>query len=390
MTIRLTAPEALRAVANGRFVERVEHGDGTASETYVVTTPINNYGVSFGVGPFVEVKQTYESPLGYEMPATFYVLPEREADARRQLPGFLDALAFMERTFGPYGSREDGYHVLHTPYLGMEHQSLIAYGSDFQDNAYGFDWLHFHELAHEWWANLGTAPDWRDFWIHESFANYAEALYAEDLAMRRTGDPAVAREAYLGYIAAVRSRILNVVPVAPEAERTTTQMYNLPEGGFNGDIYFKGAWFLHTLRYAIDDDPAFFRALKGILYPRGADASGDPGAAYRWVTTADVEAAFQRETDLNLAPLFHVYLRQPALPVLHAERASGAVRYRWELPEGALPEGMAFELPVPTSHGMIPMPGGTGSMGLPANRLAIDTGVALFEIAELEEIERRL
>lgn len=381
MTIRLTAPEALRAVANGRFVERVENGDGTATETWVVTTPINNYGVSFGVGPFVEVTETYESPLGYSEPATFYVLPEREADARRQMPGFLDALGFMERTFGPYGSREDGYKILHTPYLGMEHQSLIAYGSTFDDNAYGFDWLHFHELAHEWWANLGTAPDWRDFWVHESFANYAEALYAEDIARRETGNEAMAREAYLGYIAQVRGNLQNAIPVAPRETRTTSQMYNLPEGGFNGDIYFKGAWFLHTLRFAIDDDPAFFRALKAILYPHGAEATGDPAEAYRWVSTEDVLAAFQAETDIDLAPLAEVYLRQPALPVLHAEYESNQITFRWELPEGALPDGMAFELPVPTSNGRVAMPGGEGAMGVPANRLQIDATVALFEMA---------
>ena len=390
VTLRITAPEALRAVANGRFVQRTTNGDGTASETYRVTTPINNYGVSFGVGPFVEVRETYRSPLGYSMPATFYVLPEREADARRQMPGFLDAMGFMERTFGPYGSREDGYHVLHTPYLGMEHQSLIAYGSTFEDNAYGFDWLHFHELAHEWFANLGTAPDWRDFWIHESFATYAEALYAEDLAMRRTGNRAVAREAYLDYLAETRRRIVGAVPLAPEGPRTTTEMYNLPGGGFNADVYFKGAWVLHTLRYALDDDRAFFRALGRLLYPETGPtpeaATRDPSAAYRWVSTADVQAAFQRETDLDLSALFHVYLRQPALPVLRQEYLGNeGTAMRWELPEGALPDGMAFELPVPINAGrVVPMPGGEGLMPLYRDAARPDTTLALFEVAEVE------
>ncbi|OZC01970.1 M1 family metallopeptidase [Rubricoccus marinus] len=391
MTIRLTAPEALRAISNGQHVGREVNGDGTASETWMVTTPINNYGVSFGVGPYVEVTDTYSSPLGYTMPVTFYVLPERRADAEKQLPGFLDAVGFMERTFGPYGSREDGYHVLHTPYLGMEHQSLIAYGSTFEDNAYGFDWLHFHELAHEWFANLGTAPDWRDFWVHESFANYAEALYAEDIARRETGNEALAREAYLGYIAGVRGNLRNVQPVAPREPRTTSQMYNLPDGGFNGDIYFKGSWFLHTLRFAMADDPAFFRALGTILYPQGTEAAlaaGDPAADFRWVSTEDVVATFQQETAIDLRPLAEVYLRQPSLPVLHMERrGNDGYAFRWELPEGALPDGMTFDLPVPTSHGMIPMPGGAGAMGLPSSEVRVDTTVALFEMAEDEDAE---
>lgn len=62
---------------------------------------------------------------------------------------------------------------------------------------------HFHEMAHEWWANLGTAPDWRDFWVHESFATYAEALYAEDLA-RRAGN-ARADTVYARYVAGQRA-----------------------------------------------------------------------------------------------------------------------------------------------------------------------------------------
>ncbi|MEM1057029.1 MAG: M1 family metallopeptidase [Bacteroidota bacterium] len=381
--IELTGPADLRMIANGRHAGRHENGDGMATETWQITTPINNYGVAIGIGPYVEVTETYRSPLGYEMPATFYVLLERESDARRQMPGFLDALGFMERTFGPYGSRQDGYHVIHTPHLGMEHQSLIAYGSTFRDNAFGFDWLHFHELAHEWWANLGTAPDWRDFWVHESFANYAEALYAEDLVRRETGNEAMARDAYLRYLAKSRPNLQNVVPVAPSETRTTTQMYNLPEGGFNGDIYYKGAWFLHTLRFVIGDDPAFFRALRAILYPDGVDLERDPSRDYRWVSTEDVLAMFQRETQVDLAPYIAVYLRQPALPVLHVEYLGNeGYALRWEVPEGVLPEGTAFELPVRTSNGLIPMPGGEGGIGLPRNRFQIDERIALFEVVE--------
>ncbi len=155
------------------------------------------------------------------------MLPERVEDAERQMPGFLRDLDFLERTFGPYAWRGDGYKILHTPYLGMEHQTLVAYGSDFQDNAFGFDFLHYHELAHEWWANLGTAPDWRDFWVHESFANYSESLYAEDIASRRDG-PEAGRAAYLAYLKNTRRGHRNEIAIAPRETRTTQQMYALP------------------------------------------------------------------------------------------------------------------------------------------------------------------
>lgn len=373
MRITLTVPDELRAISNGRHIGRTINDDGTATEEWFVSTPINNYGVSFGVGPYEEVTMTYESPYDYSMPVTFYVLPEKRREAERQLPGFLDAINFLERTYGPYGFRADGYKVLHTPYLGMEHQSLIAYGSTFEDNEFGFDWLHFHELAHEWWANLGTAPDWNDFWIHESFANYSEALYAEDIARRNGDDP---EAAYLAYIGTVRERIANVLPVAPRESRSTKEMYNLPDASFNGDIYFKGSWFLHTLRFLIDDDDAFFRAMRRIMYPDPALESATDGSANHFITTNDVQAAFEEESGRDLSAYFEVYLRQPVLPRLEASVEGAALNFRWVIPEGALPDGQTFDLPFEVAWGnsrrRITMAGGRGSINGPRPTIAID------------------
>ncbi|MEO0558301.1 MAG: M1 family metallopeptidase [Bacteroidota bacterium] len=297
--IALTVPADLRAIANGRYEGRMDNGDGTATERWFVSTPINNYGVSFGVAPYEIVEREYASPVGYTDTVQLYVLPENRADGERQLDGFLDAMAFLERTFGPYAWRDDGYKILHTPYLGMEHQSLVAYGSDWQDNEYGFDWLHFHELAHEWWANLATAPDWNDFWIHESFASYAEALYAEDIA-RRAGEDAEA--AYLSYMAAKRPNHRNVIPVAPADPRGTQEMYQLADGRSNGDIYVKGAWVLHSIRFLMDDDPAFFSAMRSISYPDQALESVTDGRQARFVGYADVVRAFSLTTGVRTVP----------------------------------------------------------------------------------------
>lgn len=362
--VALTVPADLRAISNGVWEGRTDNGDGTATETWFVSTPINNYGVSFGVGPYDVIEADYESPAGWTQTVPFFVLPERVDDGRRQLPGFLDALAFLERTFGPYAWRGDGYKVLQTPYLGMEHQTLVAYGSTFEDNAYGFDWLHFHELAHEWWANLGTAPDWRDFWVHESFANYAEALYAEDLA-RRTGADADAT--YLRYMAQSRPNLRNAIPVAPRETRTTEQMYQLPGGGSNGDIYVKGSWVLHTMRYLVGDDARFVEALRRILYPAPSDEALTDGRQARFVSTADVLRALSLAAGRDLTGEFEVYLRQPALPRLGAERDGADLVLRWMLPEAAA--GARFEVPVEVVVGgegrRVEMPGGVGRTPVP-------------------------
>lgn len=382
--VSLTVPAGLRAIANGVWEGRVDNGDGTATETWATTQPINNYGVSFGIGPYEVVEAAYESPHGWRQTVPFFVMPDRVADAERQLPGFLDALAFLERTFGPYAWRADGYKVLHTPYLGMEHQTLVAYGADFEDNAYGFDWLHFHELAHEWWANLGTAPDWRDFWVHESFANYSEALYAEDLARRQSGD-AAAEAAYLAYLAGTRGGIVNRIPLAPRETRTTQYMYGAQRGG-NPDIYVKGGWVLHTLRGLMDDDERFFAAMRSVLYPSEQAEAITDGRQARFVSTDDVLAAFSRASGRDLSGVFEVYVRQPALPRLAVERGAGEATVRWVLPEAVA--DVPFEVPVWVSvdgdRRRLAMTGGVGTVAAPAGaEVVLDPdGRLLFAPAE--------
>ena len=372
--IALTVPDDLRAISNGRWEGRTDNGDGTATERWLVTTPINNYGVSFGVGPYETIERAYASPTGYTMPVRLFVLPENRADGERQLPGFLDALAFLERTYGPYAWRADGYKVLQTPYLGMEHQSLVAYGSDWQDNAYGFDWLHFHELAHEWWANLVTAPDWRDFWVHESFASYSEALYAEDLA-RRAGEDGEA--AYLSYMQRSRGRGLHAIPVAPAEPRSTAQMYALPDGRSNGDIYGKGAQVLHTLRFLMDDDERFFAALRAIPYPDPALEEVTDGAQARFAGLADVERAFSHVARRDLSAYFETYLRHAALPVL-SRQPDGHLQ--WSLADGL--DASAFELPVEVEIGgetvRLAMPGGRSERPVPEDAVLDPKGRILF------------
>ncbi len=385
MRVALTVPADLRAISNGVWEGRVDNGDGTATETWFVSTPINNYGVSFGVGPYEIVEAEYQSPEGWSQTVPFFVLPERTADARRQLPGFLDALAFLERTYGPYAWRDDGYAVLHTPYLGMEHQTLIAYGSTFEDNEFGFDWLHFHELAHEWWANLGSAPDWRDFWVHESFANYSEALYAEDLARRAEG-PEAAEAAYLRYMANTRQGHRNVLPIAPRETRTTQQIYQLPDGRSNGDIYSKGGWVLHTLRYLIGDDARFFNAMRSILYPTPEFEAVTDGRQARFVSSVDVVREFSRAAGRDLSGVFEVYIRQPEVPRLAVERGANEWTLRWIVPEAA--GDVVFDVPVEVSVGgqvqRVEMPGGVGTIRVPQGaRVEIDpNGRVLFEPAE--------
>jgi aminopeptidase N len=159
----------------------VTHDDATSTYDWFISTPVNNYGVSVSIAPYRLIEEPYRSVTGETFPFQFWVLPEHYQEGLRVFPQFKRHMRFFEETLGPYPFRIDKYGVAESPYLGMEHQSIIAYGSDFTDNEAGFDGLHFHELSHEWWANMVTAADWKDWWLHESFGSYMEALYAEYL-----------------------------------------------------------------------------------------------------------------------------------------------------------------------------------------------------------------
>lgn len=353
MALSFTVPRPLVAASNGRL-RRVEDNGEARTYHWFVSTPINNYGVALNVAPYRTVDTTYASTSGTDIPVTFWVVPAHYQQAKKRLPQFLDHLRFYEETLGPYPFRADKYGIAETPHLGMEHQTIIAYGSDFSNNEFGFDYLHHHELGHEWWGNLVTAADWSDFWLHEGFCTYMQALYAEELG---------GREAYHSYLQGSRGGINNEQPVAPRGSRSTLEMYYLPSGEGDGDIYSKGAWILHSLRHLVGDE-AFFEALRRMANPRPELRRATDGRQCRFATTDDflriAEAASGRELDW----FFEVYLRQPALPRLVTERNGDELRLRWDAPEE-----LSFPMPVPVRVGgetrRVKMKGGEGRLALP-------------------------
>ena len=81
---------------------------------------------------------------------------------------------------GPYPFGDEKMGVVETPHLGMEHQTINAYGNELQDRtADGFDWLLQHEFAHEWFGNQLTNANWDDMWLHEGFGSYMQPLYSQ-------------------------------------------------------------------------------------------------------------------------------------------------------------------------------------------------------------------
>lgn len=331
--VSVTVPSGHEAISNGHLRSTLEHADGRQTREWFVSTPINPYNVTLYVGPFERMEHPYTSVTGEALPVELYVLPEVRERAARQLPQFADQLRFMEETFGPYPFRADKYAVIHAPYLGMEHQTAIAYGDEWEDNAFGFDWLHLHELAHEWFGNLVTVPDWSHFWVHEGFAMYVEALYAEHLG---------GLDAYQRYLRErMRGRIANRQPVVPAPGGDTQSVYFGRTDATDQDVYFKGAWIIHTVRGVFrarlgeeEGDAAFFEALRRLTYPDPALEATTDGSALRFATSHDVQRTFEAQLGHSLDDLFRLYLDQPVLPQVEVTAEGEGWRLRWSTPEG--------------------------------------------------------
>jgi aminopeptidase N len=331
MALHITVPESLVVASNG-VLRGVEAAEGARTYHWFVPSPINSYGVSLNIASYERLDTTYTSITSEVVPVSFWVLPESADDGQRLVPQILDHLAFYERHLGPYPFRQQKYGVAHTPFLGMEHQTIIAYGSSFRDAPYGYDWLHHHELGHEWFGNLVTAADWKDFWIHEGFTTYMQALYVEE----RFGP-----ERYRQEMQRYRRHLVNRKPLAPEATRTTAQMYfaDAAQQTPDNDAYNKGAWVLHTLRYLIGEG-AFFSFLRRMTYPDPALEQGTP--PFRLVSSDDVIRTAEAAAGQELDWFFDSYLHQPELPHLRVEREADRVQLSWEVSGG-----QPFLLPVP-------------------------------------------
>jgi aminopeptidase N len=355
VSMHYTVPNNLVAAGNGKLQSVRKNADGTQTFNWFISQPISNYNITIAVAPYKLVKDEVKSITGETIPIWFYVLPEHADKAQALIDETKKYNAFLEQYLGPFPFRADKIGIVETPHLGMEHQSLIAYGNEFKFEKDGFDWLMFHEFGHEWWANLVTASDWRDFWIHEGFQSFMDSLYNE----KRLG-----REQFVKSLPSRIKSLKNVKPVAPREPRTTTEMYFLPPDytKSDGDIYGKGALVLNTLRFYLGDE-AFFKSLRRMAYPTPEMEKITNGKQVRLVTTDDFLRIVEQQSGKELDWFFELYLRQPALPKLIAETKQNQLVLRWQTPNN-LPFPMPVEVKIGNEIKRVEMSNGTGTIPL--------------------------
>ena len=311
MQISVTVPEKLTNVSNGRLRKTVKNSDGTKTYHWAVTNPINNYGVNVNIGDYVNFSEKYKGEKG-TLDCDYYVLRDDLEKAKKQFQEVPRMLQALEHWFGPYPFYEDSYKLVQVPYLGMEHQSSVTYGNKFQNGYLGrdlsgsgwglkFDFIIVHESGHEWFANNITYKDIADMWIHESFTAYSENLFL---------DYHFGKKASSEYVIGTRKNIKN--------DRPIIGAYNVNNSG-SGDMYYKGANMLHTLRQIVNNDEKWRDILRGL----------NKDFYHQTVTSAQIENFLSQKVGRDLAPFFQQYLREVRIPQLEYQIKNNKLTYRW-------------------------------------------------------------
>jgi len=309
-SLSITVPDTLVAVGNGRLAGKAT-GNGTATYTWQVKNPINNYNIIPYIGKYVTWHEDFAGEKG-NLDCDYWVLDYNLAKAKGQFKQAAKMLKCFEYWFGPYPFYEDSYKLVETPHLGMEHQSAVAYGNGFQNGYLGrdlsgsgwgnkWDFIIVHESGHEWFANSITTNDIADMWVHEGFTNYSETLFT-------TCEYGV--EAGNAYCTGTRALIENDIPIIGA--------YGVNQEG-SGDMYYKGGNLLHTIRQIINNDSTF----RGIL--RGLNKT----FYHKTVTTKEVEDYISRQSGIDLSKVFDQYLRTTQIPVLEYSIKGKDLRFRF-------------------------------------------------------------
>ena len=303
----ITVPDTLIAVANGLFKNKQAVGNGLETYQWQVVNPINNYNIIPYIGVYTNFSEVYQGEKG-PLNCSYWVLDYNEAKAKEQFKQAAQTLKAFEHWFGPYPFYEDGFKLVESPHLGMEHQSAVAYGNKYQNGYLGrdlsgsgwglkWDFIIVHEVAHEWFGNNITAKDIADMWVHEGFTSYSETLFTEFY---------YGKDAANAYIQGVRQGIQNDMPIIGH--------YGVNQEG-SGDMYAKAANMLHTIRQIIGDDTKFRNLLRGL----------NKTFYHQTVTTQQVEEYMIKESGKDLQKIFDQYLRATDIPTLEIQ--GGA--YRW-------------------------------------------------------------
>ncbi|WP_333809059.1 M1 family metallopeptidase [Flavobacterium sp.] len=307
-SIKVAVPNGLMNVSNGRFLGSQDLKNGYTRWDWEVKNPINNYTITVNIADYVHIQDKMP-----DLDLDYYVLRENEAKAREHFMEVKPMMECFQSKFGRYPFWEDGYKLVETPYLGMEHQSAVAYGNKYKKGYMGFDlsgtgvgmffdYITIHETGHEWFGNSITSMDIADMWIHEGFTTYSETVFIECI---KGYDDA------MKYINGQAKNVRNDKPIIGQ--------YGVNNEG-SGDMYYKGSLMLNTIRHIVGNDEKWWK----ILYNYSETFKK------KIITSDTVIDYFNKATGIDLTPVFRQYLYTNKVPVFVYKIKGDYLHYSWE------------------------------------------------------------
>ncbi len=279
-TIRISAPDRLEALANGVLVgQRPADRPGYTTWTWRVSSPMAPYLATIVVGDYRVAQSTHDG-----LPVVLAVATSLPSSIDAELARTPELLDWLESVFGPYPFDAVGGIVVGDDRVGyaLENQTRPIYGPVF----FGIDdssWVIVHELAPQWYGDSVSVDDWREVWLNEGFATYAEWLWYEHEGT------ATAQEMF---DSAYNQRDGAAIWRVPPGDLGLDHLFRDP-----GSEYTRGAMTLHALRITVGDE-AFFRVLRewAVRYKDGT------------ATTAQFVELAEEVAGRQLDALFHAWL----------------------------------------------------------------------------------
>lgn len=310
--LSITIPDTLKAIGNGKLVTVRKEAKGLSTYVWEVKSTINPYDIIPYIGKYTLLKDSITGENG-KLYTDYWVLDYHVQKVTAHLkPNVTKTIKCFEHWFGPYPFYEDSYKLVEAPYLGMEHQSNVAYGNFFMNGYLGrdlsktgwglkWDFIVVHESGHEWFGNSITARDVADNWIHEGFTSYSEVLFTECEFGKEAGND---------YCEGVRKSIENDIPIIGRYDVRT-------EG--SGDMYNKGSNVVHMIRQVLNNDDKFRELLRTM----------NETYYHKTVSTQELEAFICKRTGIDFKPFFDQYLRTTQIPWLEYKLVKGKLSFRY-------------------------------------------------------------
>lgn len=285
--VSVRADSSLSTLSNGVLEDVACHGDGTCTWSYRHDSPMSSYLVSIVTGHLSRLQDEWNG-----LPLNWFVYPQHVAAAQQAVSRMDQMLDCFSGYWGayPFESYAMGEAPIYGGMGGMEHQTCTTIGDGLIAGGLQYESIIAHELSHMWWGDSVTPLDFRQVWLNEGWATYAEALYFQHLA---AGD----EEVFLDYLEQIQRTYLNW-------DSQFLPIFNPPvDDIFNISQYEKAASVLHMLRDLLG--PAIFDE---------AQRTWQAEHRHGTVDTQEYQAALEIAGGLDLEEFFQQWIYTGGYP----------------------------------------------------------------------------